>query len=243
MASRLRHSRRYAAEIGDDARVTAVDSDHAAGLLRCGNRSVRPNQLRQSARQLMPFENSSVAIFGTQTQSIGNLFNGNEASARLDYNWNASNRIFAQFNWFHSTDHLVLATRLALVASTNPSQELLPQRAVQLCAHLLRHRSSMNSASAIRRITLGIHDVQSPRRAFHLFRRRHRRLWLLQRLSAVLQGARLQLRRHGLHQPWKAQHQDRRRHQAQHRKQRVQRCPAVVRDVRPDLFRRRCPGG
>ena len=32
--------------------------------------------------ELMPFENSSVAIFGTQTQSLGNLFNGNEASAR-----------------------------------------------------------------------------------------------------------------------------------------------------------------
>ena len=86
----------------------------------------------------MPFENSSVAIFGTQTQSLGNLFNGNEASARLDYNWNSSNRMFAQFNWFHSTDTF-RSLRLGLHTWLyQPLQELFPEWTVELCAHVQR---------------------------------------------------------------------------------------------------------
>ena len=50
---------------------------------------------RESQRSLPKI---SVATFGTQSQTIGNLFNGNEASARIDYNWNASNRFFVKFN-------------------------------------------------------------------------------------------------------------------------------------------------
>ena len=72
----------------------------------------------------MPFENSSVAIFGTQTQSLGNLFNGNEASARLDYNWNASNRMFVQFNWFHSTDTFGPCDSACTRGFTQPLEEL-----------------------------------------------------------------------------------------------------------------------
>ncbi|HEY6304510.1 MAG TPA: carboxypeptidase regulatory-like domain-containing protein [Terriglobales bacterium] len=51
-----------------------------------------------------PFINNSVAVFGSQTQSLGNLFNGNEAMGRLDYNWNANNRLFVEMNWDHNTD-------------------------------------------------------------------------------------------------------------------------------------------
>jgi carboxypeptidase family protein len=51
-----------------------------------------------------PFINSSVAVFGSQTQSLGNLFNGNEAMGRLDYNWNTNNRMFIEMNWDHQTD-------------------------------------------------------------------------------------------------------------------------------------------
>jgi hypothetical protein len=50
------------------------------------------------------FNNSSAAVFGSQTQSLGNLFNGNEAMGRIDYNWNQSNRMFIEMNWDHNTD-------------------------------------------------------------------------------------------------------------------------------------------
>ncbi|MBZ5666082.1 MAG: TonB-dependent receptor [Acidobacteriia bacterium] len=50
-------------------------------------------------------QESSVATFGTQTQTLGgNLFNGNEASLRLDYNWNANNRFYINYNYNRQTD-------------------------------------------------------------------------------------------------------------------------------------------
>jgi len=51
-----------------------------------------------------PFEYNSVAVFGSQTESLGNLFNGNEGEGKLDYNWNTNNRMFIEFNWDHNTD-------------------------------------------------------------------------------------------------------------------------------------------
>jgi Carboxypeptidase regulatory-like domain/TonB dependent receptor len=48
------------------------------------------------------FLQSSVITFPSQT--VGNLFNGNEASLRLDYNPNERNRFFASFNWLKSND-------------------------------------------------------------------------------------------------------------------------------------------
>ena len=52
----------------------------------------------------VPIQEDSVATFKTQTQNLGNLFNGNEASLRLDYNWNASNRFFINYNYNRQTD-------------------------------------------------------------------------------------------------------------------------------------------
>jgi hypothetical protein len=49
-------------------------------------------------------QENSVATFKTQTQSLGNLFNGNEASLRLDYNWNAKNRFYINYNYNRQTD-------------------------------------------------------------------------------------------------------------------------------------------
>lgn len=72
------------------------------------------------------FINSSTAIFKTQTQSLGNLFNGNEASARLDYNWNSNNRTFAQFNWFHSTDSFGPCDSACTRGFSNPSRSFFP---------------------------------------------------------------------------------------------------------------------
>jgi hypothetical protein len=73
-----------------------------------------------------PFMNTSTAIFNTQTETLGNLFNGNEASARLDYNWSASNRMFAQFNWFHSTDSYGPCNAACTRGFSNPSRSFFP---------------------------------------------------------------------------------------------------------------------
>jgi outer membrane receptor protein involved in Fe transport len=74
----------------------------------------------------LPFELSSVAIFGSQTQTLGNLFNGNEASARLDYNWNANNRLFLQFNWLKETDQFGPCSAACTRGFANPSRSLFP---------------------------------------------------------------------------------------------------------------------
>lgn len=83
---------------------------------------IQPGAISRST----PFSNTTTAIFKTQTQSIGNLFNGNEASARLDYNFNANNRTFAQFNWFHSTDQYGPCDSACSRGFTNPSKSYFP---------------------------------------------------------------------------------------------------------------------
>jgi hypothetical protein len=75
---------------------------------------------------LMPFENNSVAIFGTQTQSLGNLFNGNEAMGKIDYNWNTNNRMFIEFNWLHETDEYGPCYSYCTRGFTNPSKSYYP---------------------------------------------------------------------------------------------------------------------
>src|SRR6266566_5985592 len=73
--------------------------------------SVTPGQQpgtvsRTAAGSSLPFEVNSVSLFKSQTGSGGNsnLFNGNEYSGRIDYNWNASNRLSGAFNWSRATD-------------------------------------------------------------------------------------------------------------------------------------------
>jgi hypothetical protein len=50
----------------------------------------------------MPFQLSSVAI--SKSQAVGNLFNGNEYTGKIDFNWNSANRLSANFNWSRTTD-------------------------------------------------------------------------------------------------------------------------------------------
>jgi len=88
--------------------------------------SATPGVTTGTANRSAGFINSSTAIFNTQTQTLGNLFNGNEASARLDYNWNASNRTFAQFNWFHSTDQFGPCNAACTRGFSNPSRSFFP---------------------------------------------------------------------------------------------------------------------
>jgi hypothetical protein len=74
----------------------------------------------------IPFQNNTVALSGSQIQSIGNLFNGNEGSGRLDYNWNSNNRTFLQFNWLKETDTFGPCSANCARGFANPTRNILP---------------------------------------------------------------------------------------------------------------------
>lgn len=75
-----------------------------------------------------PFQLHSVAIYGSQTGQLGNsnLFNGNEASFRLDFNPNGSNRLFAQWNYYRSSDQFGPCDTACTRGFTNPTHQLFP---------------------------------------------------------------------------------------------------------------------
>jgi outer membrane receptor protein involved in Fe transport len=88
--------------------------------------SIGDRTTASSAGNLAAFQNSSVAVFGTQTQSLGNLFNGIEGSGRLDYTPNSNNRFFAQFNWLHETDSFGPCYSYCTRGFTNPADDHFP---------------------------------------------------------------------------------------------------------------------
>jgi len=52
----------------------------------------------------MPFLDNNVLVFGSQTSSNGNLFNGNEWSTRIDWNASQNDRVFGEYYWIHTSD-------------------------------------------------------------------------------------------------------------------------------------------
>ena len=110
--------------------VTAADQTAMAGTLAStgaacssipGLRSPVVANIRSIA-----FQESSVAIFKSQTQTLGNLFNGNEGSARLDYNWNASNRLSLTYNYLRTTDSFGPCNASCGRGFTNPETGMFP---------------------------------------------------------------------------------------------------------------------
>jgi hypothetical protein len=86
--------------------VTAQDQAEMAGFC-----SVVPALQAGTFSRDAPFLLDTVAVLQSQDQRSqfqGNLFDGNEASARLDYNVSANDRVFAQYNWSQSTDQFGL---------------------------------------------------------------------------------------------------------------------------------------
>jgi len=81
---------------------------------------------RTAAGSTMPFQVSSIALFKSQSQTLGNLFNGNEASARFDYNWNNNNRFYANFNWYKQTDTFGPCNAACARGFTNPQKLYFP---------------------------------------------------------------------------------------------------------------------
>jgi outer membrane receptor for ferrienterochelin and colicin len=73
-------------------------------------------------------QENSVATTGTQTQTLGNLVNGNEGSLRLDYNWNANNRFYVNYNYLRTTDKFGLCPTTSCTRGfANPFRGLFPQ--------------------------------------------------------------------------------------------------------------------
>src|ERR1700722_496867 len=71
-------------------------------------------------------QETSVATFGTQTQTLGNLFNGNEASMRIDYNWNTNNRFYINYNYNRQTDNFGPSNIAATRGFANPTRNNFP---------------------------------------------------------------------------------------------------------------------
>ncbi len=73
-----------------------------------------------------PYLCKTVALFGAQTQVFGNLLQGKEASGRIDYQMNAKNRLFVQYNWLRSTDNFGPCTPACTRGFTNPTNNVYP---------------------------------------------------------------------------------------------------------------------
>lgn len=86
-----------------------------------------PDQQNGTLDRDADIQESSVATFGTQTQSLGNLFNGREASLRLDYNWSAKNRFFINYNYNRQTDTFGACTASCTRGFKNPTRNNFPQ--------------------------------------------------------------------------------------------------------------------
>lgn len=69
---------------------------------------------------------TATASFASQSQPLGNLFNGREWSGRLDYNLNAANRLSVNYNWFRSTDAYGPLKPQGARGFANPSRGLFP---------------------------------------------------------------------------------------------------------------------
>jgi outer membrane receptor for ferrienterochelin and colicin len=109
--------------------IFGVTSQDLANLTLdgCGN---APGTQNGTLDRNAPIQANSVATFGTQTQSLGNLFNGNEGSLRVDYDWNASNRFYIQYNYDRNTDSYGPCNAACTRGFSNPFRALLPQGSV-----------------------------------------------------------------------------------------------------------------
>jgi hypothetical protein len=103
--------------------VSAADQANMAANGCSGIPAIQAGTLNRA----VSIQESSVATFKSQTQTLGNLFNGNEGSLRLDYNWNASNRFFLQYNYNRQTDKYGACNAACTRGFSNPLRNNFPQ--------------------------------------------------------------------------------------------------------------------
>jgi hypothetical protein len=105
--------------------VTAADQAQMAADGCTSVPGIQPSTI-QGGRSA-PIQENSVATFGTQTQTLGNLFNGKEGSLRLDYNWSTNNRFFISYNYDRNTDTFGSCNAACTRGFSNPQRNLFPQ--------------------------------------------------------------------------------------------------------------------
>lgn len=107
--------------------LLGVDATDQANAIAGGCTSALPLTTGHVDRTA-PFQGNSVAIYGSQTGSLGNgnLFNGNEGSFRLDYTPRNSDRLYAQYNYFRSSDEFGPCNGACTRGFTNPDRQLFP---------------------------------------------------------------------------------------------------------------------
>ncbi len=83
--------------------------------------AANPGQVGRDATgsSMMPFELSSAAVFKSRT--VGNFNNGNEYSAKIDYNWNQKNRLSGGFSWARQTDEFGPCSAACTRGFSNPN--------------------------------------------------------------------------------------------------------------------------
>src|SRR6516162_2194162 len=75
----------------------------------------------------MPFLNENTLVFGSQTSSNGNLFNGNGWSTRIDWMPGQKDHIFGEYYWLHTSDKYgALNAGSNIHGFTNPTANHLP---------------------------------------------------------------------------------------------------------------------
>jgi hypothetical protein len=105
--------------------VTATDQANMAADGCATPSPLQTGSIPDRANTLL--QETSVATYGTQTQTLGNLFNGNEGSLRLDYNWNTNNRMYLNFNYLRTTDSFgACPTSSCARGFANPTRGLFP---------------------------------------------------------------------------------------------------------------------
>jgi outer membrane receptor protein involved in Fe transport len=105
--------------------VTAQDQ---ADMTTAGCTTI-PGLLTGTLDRSASIQENSVATFKTQTGGLGqsNLFNGNEASLRVDYNWNSGNRLYFQYNYNRQTDAFGPCSVACDRGFSNPLRNNFPQ--------------------------------------------------------------------------------------------------------------------
>jgi hypothetical protein len=103
--------------------VTPTDLANLAGTTCTSVPGLQPGTIDRSAS----IQETSVSTFGTQTQSLGNLFNGNEGSLRIDYNRNTNNRFYINVNYLRETDSFgACPTSSCARGFAQPTRSLFP---------------------------------------------------------------------------------------------------------------------
>lgn len=103
--------------------VTSADQT-AMAAAGCSN---IPDVIGGTLDRTLPLKEKAVSTYRTQTDSLGNLFNGNEGSLRVDYNWNSNNRMFVDVDYLRETDaYGPCPTTSCGRGFTNPIRNLFP---------------------------------------------------------------------------------------------------------------------